>query len=114
MTNAPAAVAGTRPHRSLLVPLYAFTAALSIVLMIVLLVLPRYARSARYLEPQAALVQFLVERWSSKTPQSFQEAFSRLVPRLRGRFTVYAVDGHMLGTSSDPPASAMRWRSSAR
>ena len=37
--------------------------------------------------PQAALVQFMVERWSTKTPQSFQEAFGRLVPRLRGRFS---------------------------
>jgi two-component system OmpR family sensor kinase len=90
-------------ERGLLIRLYAFTAALSIVLMTVLLVLPRYTRSARYLEPTAALVQFMVERWSLKTPQSFQEAFARLEPRLRGNFSVYALDGRVLVTSVEPP-----------
>jgi signal transduction histidine kinase len=92
-----------RPQRRLVVRLYAFTAAMSMALMAVLLVLPRYARSAKYLEPQAALVQFLVERWSSKTPASFEEAFNRLEVRLRGQFSVYSADGRLLETSVDPP-----------
>jgi two-component system OmpR family sensor kinase len=92
-----------KPNRSLLVRLYAFTAALSLALMVALLVLPRYARSARYLEPHAALVQFMIERWSTKSPQAFKEAFTRLEPRLRGKFSVYAVDGRLLESSIDPP-----------
>ena len=94
---------GGKPQRTLLVRLYAFTAALSLVLMIVLLVLPRYARGARYLEPHAALVQFMIERWSAKSPKEFKEAFARLEPRLRGKFSVYAVDGRLLESSIDPP-----------
>ena len=84
---------------------YLFTAAVSLAIMAVLLVLPRYSRGARYLEPQAALVQFLVERWSTKSPQEFHEAFSRIEPRLRGTFTVYGSDGHVLQSSVVPPVS---------
>ena len=80
----------------LVLRMYAFTGALSIAIMVALLVLPRYTRSARYLEPQAALVQFLVDRWSTKNPVDFEQAVHRLEPRLRGRLTVYAHDGRVL------------------
>ena len=52
---------------------YGFAAALSIAIMVALLVLPRYTRGARYLEPQAALLQYMVERWSLKQPTEFAE-----------------------------------------
>ncbi len=73
--------------------------------MAALLVLPRYTRSPRYLEPQAALMQFLVERWSTKDPAGLNEAVARLEPRLRGGLTLFAADGHML-RSSELPALA--------
>src|SRR5436309_7392696 len=81
--------------------------------MIVLLVLPRYTRGARYLEPQAALVQFLVDRWSLKNPQEFDESLHRIEPRLRGKLTIYASDGRVLRTNDaplEPPSSDERSR----
>ena len=46
--------------------------------MAALLVLPRYTRSARYLEPQAALVQFIVERWAQKDAKELDAAFATI------------------------------------
>ena len=92
-----------RPRRRLILRVYAFTAALSIAIMIALLVLPRYTRSARYLEPQAALMQFLVDRWSQKGSKDFNEALERFEPRLRGQLTLFAADGHMLRSTEQPP-----------
>jgi len=88
---------------------YALTAGLAVAIMIALLVLPRYTRGARYLEPQAALVQFLVDRWSLKNPKEFDESLRRIEPRLRGKLTIYAHDGRMLRTQGevlDAPSEA--------
>jgi signal transduction histidine kinase len=89
---------------------YGFTAIISIAIMAALLLLPRYTRSARYQESQAALIQFLVERWSSKNPQEFHDAVTRIAPRLRGRLTVYASDGKQVWANDDealePPNAA--------
>jgi signal transduction histidine kinase len=95
-----------RPHRRrrLVLRLYAFTAALSVAIMAALLVLPRYTRGPRYLEPQAALFQFLVERWSLKDQKELDVAVARLEPRLRGGLTLYATsDGHVVRSSEQPP-----------
>ena len=105
-------MAPPRPRKSRLVwRVYAFTAALAIAIMAALLVLPRYTRSARYMEPQAALMQFLVERWSTKDFAGFSDAVTRIEPRLRGGLTLFAADGHMLRTidvALDPPSDAER------
>ena len=45
-----------RRTKKLVYRVYALTAGLALAIMTALLVLPRYTRSARYLEPQAALV----------------------------------------------------------
>ena len=88
--------------RRMVYRVYLFMAAVSLAIMVALIVVPRYARNARYLEPQAALVQFMVQRWSTKSPAEFTEAFERLEPRLRGRFSVYSADGKLLHTSIEP------------
>ncbi len=99
-----------RPRRRLVLRVYAFTAALSVAIMVALLVLPRYTRSARYLEPQAALVQFLVERWSLKDAKDLEIAFARIEPRLRGQLTLYTTDDQVLRTTGsaaplEPPTA---------
>ena len=99
-----------RPRRRLVLRVYAFTAALAVAIMVALLVLPRYTRSARYLEPQAALVQFLVERWSLKDAKDLELAFARIEPRLRGQLTLYTTDDHVLRTTGsaaplEPPTA---------
>jgi len=91
---------------------YAFAAVMSIVIMAALLVLPRYMRGARYLEPQAALIQYLTERWSLKDPKKFEEIMARIEPRLRGKATIYSVDGRVLRNLGDttlaPPTADER------
>ena len=91
------------PRRRLVLTVYAFTAALSVAIMAALLVLPRYTRSAKYLEPQAALLQFLVDRWSTKNPAEFDQALARITPRLRGGLTLFDANGTMMRTNEQPP-----------
>ena len=91
------------PRRRLVLRVYAFAAALSIAIMAALLILPRYMRGARYLEPQAALFQYNVERWSLKDPAKFSQIMARIEPRLRGELSIYSIDGQLLRTTTDPP-----------
>jgi len=99
-------------RRRLVLRVYAFAAVMSIVIMAALLVLPRYMRGARYLEPQAALIQYLTERWSLKDPKKFEEIMARIEPRLRGKATIYSVDGRVLRNLGDttlaPPTAEER------
>jgi hypothetical protein len=93
-----------RPRRPRLVwRVYAFAALMSIGVMVVLLVLPRYIRGARYLEPQAALVQYLVERLSLKKPAEFTETMGRIEARLRGKLSLFDATGRVVRTNVDPP-----------
>ena len=89
--------------RRLVLRVYAFAAALSIVITVALLVLPRYVRGGRYLEPQAALLQYLVERWSLKDKTKFAQVMGRIEPRLRGKLSLFDVDGNLVRTNIDPP-----------
>lgn len=84
---------------------YTFAALMSIGIMVVLLVLPRYIRGARYLEPQAALVQYLVERLSLKEPVKFAQTMDRVEARLRGRLSLFDANGNLVRTNVDPPLS---------
>lgn len=90
-------------RRRLVLRVYAFVAALAVAIMAALLVLPRYTRSPRYSEPQAALVQYMVERWSLKNPAEFAIAMERIEPRLRGRLSLYDAKGTLVRSNVDPP-----------
>lgn len=93
-----------QPRRSRLVwRVYAFAALMSIGIMIALIVLPRYTRGARYLEPQAALVQYLVERLSLKKPAEFAQTMDRVEARLRGKLSLFDSNGRVVRTNVDPP-----------
>jgi len=85
---------------------YGFVALLSIAIMFALLILPRYTRSPRYLEPHAALTQYLIERWSTKNPQEFESAMARIEPRLRGKLSLFDASGKLLHSNIDPPLDA--------
>ncbi|MDQ3301449.1 MAG: hypothetical protein M3619_33120, partial [Myxococcota bacterium] len=92
-------------RRRLVFRVYAFAAALSIAIMAAVLILPRYTRGARYLEPHAALLQYMVHRWSLKEPPEFAATLGRIEPRLRGKLTLFSVDGARLRTNVEPPLS---------
>lgn len=81
---------------------YAFAALMSIAVMLALLILPRYVRGARYLEPQAALLQYLVERWSLKEPAQFLDSMARIEPRLRGELSLFSTEGRLVRTNVTP------------
>ncbi|HSS03302.1 MAG TPA: HAMP domain-containing sensor histidine kinase [Kofleriaceae bacterium] len=86
--------------------MYGFAAVLAIAIMAALLILPRYTRAPRYLEPHAALIQYLIERWSAKDPQEFQSAMLRIEARLRGKLSLYDASGKLVHSNTDPPLDA--------
>jgi hypothetical protein len=91
--------------RKLGLRLYALTAAIALVTMAALIFLPRFVASPRYLEPQAALVQNMVDRWSERIhrdPASLDVSVARLKERLRGKLTVFDPQGHVLRTTAEP------------
>ena len=92
-----------RRRRRLVFRVYGFAAVLAIAIMAALLVLPRYTKSPRYLEPHAALAQYLIERWSTRSPQGLDTAMARIEPRLRGKLSLFDASGHLLRTNSEPP-----------
>jgi signal transduction histidine kinase len=89
-------------RRRLVFRVYAFAVALAIAVTTAFLILPRYTRGARYLEPQAALLQYMVERWSLKDQATFTEIMGRIEPRLRGKLSLYGSDGGLVRTNIEP------------
>jgi signal transduction histidine kinase len=93
---------------------YGFAAVLTIAIMAALIVLPRYTRAPSYLEPHAALAQYLIDRWSLKVknPQDLDAVMARIEPRLRGKLSLFDASGHLLRTNNtpamDPPTAAER------
>jgi hypothetical protein len=88
---------------------YALTAVISVAVMAALLALPRFVGSPRYLEPQAALVQNLVDRLSVRVhedPARFDDAMVRLASRIKGTLTLYDASGHVVRSTAQPPVSA--------
>ncbi|HUS31373.1 MAG TPA: HAMP domain-containing sensor histidine kinase [Kofleriaceae bacterium] len=91
--------------RKLALRLYALTAAIAIVTMVALLLLPRFVGSPRYLEPQAALVQNLVDRFSLREPERRAEPLERWRKRLKGKLTFYDTQGSVIASTHEelPP-----------
>jgi signal transduction histidine kinase len=85
--------------------MYAFTAAIAIATMAALIFLPRFVREPKYLEPQAALVQNMVDRFSERihrNPAGLDESMGRLAQRLRGKLTLFDPNGKVLRTTAEP------------
>ena len=94
------------PRRRLVYRVYGFAAVLAIAIMAALIFLPRYTRAPKFLEPHAALVQYLIERWSLRDRQDLPTVYARVDARLRGKLTLFDAAGHMLHSNSDPPLDA--------
>ncbi|MDB4952530.1 MAG: two-component sensor histidine kinase [Myxococcales bacterium] len=94
-----------RPRGTLAVRIYAFSAGIAIAVMAALLLLPRFIGSPRYLEPQAALVQNMVDRFSTRDPHKVAESMARLQQRLKGALTLYDPSFHVVRSTVDPPLS---------
>ena len=105
---APAVTTGRRPprRRRLVYRVYGFVAVLAIAIMAALLILPRYTRGPRYMEPHAALVQYLIERWSVKNPPQLDTVMARIEPRMRGKLTLFDAGGKVLRSNTLPPLDA--------
>lgn len=100
----PERTSEARTRGKLALRLYAFTAAISVAVMVALVILPRYLGSPRYLEPQAALVQTVVERLAQRDPVRRAEVLGRLAARLRGKLTLFDASLHELGSTAEPVA----------
>jgi signal transduction histidine kinase len=88
--------------RRLALRVYGFAVVLGVAITIALFVLPRYTRGASYLEPHAALLQYMVDRWSLKNPPKFTEIMQRIEPRLRGKLSLYTVHGRLVWSNTEP------------
>jgi signal transduction histidine kinase len=89
-------------RRRLALRLYGLTAAIAIATMVALLLLPRFVGSPRYLEPQAALVQNLVDRFSVRDPAKRQEPLDRWRRRLKGKLTFYDREANVVASTFEP------------
>jgi signal transduction histidine kinase len=91
---------------NLVIRVYALTAAIAVSVIIAMVMLPRFVGSPRYLEPQAALVQNMVDRYSQRTPGELTERMERLSQRLRGALTLFDASGKLVQTTVEPPLRA--------
>ena len=103
VAGSPAPASRKPRRRRLVYRVYGFVAVLAIAIMAALLILPRYTRSPRYLEPHAALVQYLTERWSAKNGQELDAVLARIEPRLRGKLSLFDASGGVLRSNTEPP-----------
>jgi two-component system, OmpR family, sensor kinase len=95
---------GKPPRRRRLVyRVYGFVAVLAIAIMAALIFLPRYTRTPRYLQPHAALVQYLIERVSLRSGADRDTVITRIESRLQGKLSLYAAAGHLVRTNTEPP-----------
>jgi two-component system OmpR family sensor kinase len=99
-----------RRRTRLVFRVYGFAAVLAIAIMAALLILPRYTRSPSYLEPHAAVVQYLIDRWSLKKRQELDTVIARIQPRLRGKLSLFDANDRLLRSNTtpalDPPTDA--------
>jgi signal transduction histidine kinase len=96
--------AGKPPRRRRLVyRVYGFVAVLAIAIMAALIILPRYTRAPRYLQPHAALIQYLVERVSLRSGADRETVIARIESRLLGKLSLFDASGHLLRSNIDPP-----------
>jgi signal transduction histidine kinase len=98
-------------RRKLALRMYALTAAIAVTSMAALWELPHFVGSPRFLEPQAALVQSMVDRLSVRVkedPHRFDESMARIAARLRGDLTLYDAQGNVVRTTIEPPLPGVR------
>lgn len=82
---------------------YALTAAIAVSVIVAMIILPRFVGSPRYLEPQAALVQNMVDRYSTRTPTELAERVAHLATRVKGRLTLFDPHERVMGSTITPP-----------
>jgi signal transduction histidine kinase len=91
---------------NLVIRVYALTAAIAVSVIVAMVMLPRFVGSPHYLEPQAALVQNMVDRYSARSSEQLVERMERLKGRLRGRLTLFDANGTMLRSTVEPALPA--------
>ncbi|HEY4242240.1 MAG TPA: HAMP domain-containing sensor histidine kinase [Kofleriaceae bacterium] len=93
----------SRPRRQrLVIRVYGFVAALSLAVMTVFAVLPRYWRSSHWLEPHAALMQNLVNGWAH-SPDLGAASMGRVNVEEHARLTLYTRDIKVVRSNVQPP-----------
>src|SRR5580704_712392 len=89
-------------RRKLVLRIYALTAAIAVSVFVAMALLPRFVGSPCYLEDRAALVQTMVDRYSTRTPAELVERMTRLAPRLKGELTLYDAHGNVVRSTREP------------
>jgi two-component system, OmpR family, sensor kinase len=92
-------------RRKLVLSVYTLTAIIAVSVMVAMALLPRFVGSPHYLEGQAALVQNMVDRYSTRSPAELAERMNRLGPRLKGELTLYDAHGNLVRSTKEPAAT---------
>jgi two-component system, OmpR family, sensor kinase len=82
---------------------YGLTAAIAVSVILAMMFAPRFVGSPHYLEPQAALVQNMVDRYSTRTPTELTERMKHVATRLKGSLTLFDANGAMVRSTVEPP-----------
>ncbi|HEY3805239.1 MAG TPA: HAMP domain-containing sensor histidine kinase [Kofleriaceae bacterium] len=86
--------------------IYTLNAVIAVSVIVAMWWLPRYVGSPRYLEDRAALVQNMVDRYSTRTTDELAERMKRGASRFKGELTLYDAHGKLVQSTRDPAATA--------
>src|ERR1700742_2885591 len=84
--------------------IYALNAAIAVSVIVAMWWLPHYIGSPSYLEDRAALVQNMVDRYSTRTPAELAERMTRIAPRLKGELALFDAHGNLVRSTREPAA----------
>lgn len=94
-------------RRRLVLRVYLFTAGLFIAVFAAMATIPRLITGPTWHEPQAALLQGVVEHLAPMSATERLHLVSRLRERVPGRFTLYDAQGGVLASTHEPPAAGL-------
>jgi signal transduction histidine kinase len=91
-------------RRRLVLRVYLFTAGLFIAVFVAMATIPRLVTGPTWHEPQAALLQGVVEHLAPMPSRERLRLVSRLRERVPGHLTLYDAQGVILASTHEPPA----------
>jgi signal transduction histidine kinase len=97
-------------RRRLVLRVYLFTAGLFIAVFVAMATIPRMVTGPTWHEPQAALLQGVVEHLSHLPAGDRRHLVARLRERVPGQLTVYDARGVVLASTHAPPAGGLNAR----
>jgi two-component system, OmpR family, sensor kinase len=86
--------------------IYALNAVIAVTVIVAMWWLPHYIGSPSYLEDRAALVQNMVDRYSTRSPAELAERMTHVAPRLKGELALYDAHANLVRSTREGPFEA--------